>query len=343
MSGGLLIGFDYDNTRDDFLIGTISDLRMAYEFSLNSNLDSYLLITDIDFSDEGVSYSPNDFIFLKKAINSNKLTISNPNTEEEFFNTINNFLSNLHTVMIYYTGHADKIGIMLSLNTKKLITKITNYDALLKKTSNIKKTSKKTNLGIPENMFSYEDITNIIPETLFSQINNEAVIHDNINMIIIDKSKNNNIIIPFKSIQSILYNKTDKKAQILYIMDCCHGDLGLPFVLNRDTGIYGFKTNKDIIIPTQKIICISSSLKSQNSLSNIEGSLFTKEFFSIFHNIIYYIDLIREIGHDKLNSYSQTLNIHSSRPNIKSPWHWCFGPSKMHIEYVGDLITILKL
>lgn len=330
MSGVLLIGFDYDNAKENFLVGTISDLRMAYEFSLRSNLDSYLLITDIDFFDTNISYSPDDFSFLKKAINSRKLILLNPNSKENFLDNINSFLAGLDTVLVYYTGHADRSGIILSLR-EETTEKKRNTTLSTKKSVNI--------LGIPDNMFTYEDTTNLIPETLFSFLNDLNNINEKEEK---KRKKNNQETVKFKTMQNILYNKTNTEAQILYIMDCCHGGLGLPFVLNRDTGIYGLRTNKNITIPTQKIVCISSSLKSQNSISDLEGSLFTKEFFSIFNNNINYIDLVREIGHGKLNSYLQTLNIHSSRPNIKSPWHWCFGPSKMHIM-IGNLITIDKL
>ncbi len=150
----------------------------------------------------------------------------------------------------------------------------------------------------------------------------------------------------FSDIKTLLTTHTHKKAQILFIMDCCYGNgLDLPFIMNRSNGVYELKSIH-YKIPHQEIVCISSSLQHQSSLSIGSGSLFTYIFFNKIHQMktggkdMRFIELIKEIGFETLNNYQQTFNIHASRPNIKSIWHWVFGRSKYHIFRKNNTINI---
>lgn len=159
-------------------------------------------------------------------------------------------------------------------------------------------------------------------------------------------SKNSNKL-SFEDLKNIITKYSPKNTQALFLMDCCAGNgLKLPFKMN-DNGVYNLKSYN---IPTQEIVCISSSLHNQSSISSINidglGSAFTKEFFEgiirIKNNIsISYINLIKKIGSEKLNNYDQTLNVYSSRPNLKKVWHWFFSPSKRIVKCENGHLTLI--
>ena len=92
-------------------------------------------------------------------------------------------------------------------------------------------------------------------------------------------------------------------------MDCCEGSISLPFVLNDKS--YRLENEKSFVKP--KIICISSSLENENSITTKSGSIFTQYLFEIINNPnLSLYEILQKI---KLKlRIKQTANISSSRP-----------------------------
>ena len=316
-TGILIIGFDYYGTEgESHLPGTLRDIKRAYNFCSTINPQQILIITDINPEDMEIKNvtSTDDIHFVQKTRNIWKKI----NSSIDFQKYISEFLPKVDRIIVYYSGHARHKGIILSLEPSydKNIYTMTNFSTV--------------NLSL-------DDVDS--PSTKESEP---------INTFNISKKKQTNVLYTFKELKNTLVSMSRKKAQILLIMDCCSGDsLDMPFVLDTETGIYHLKSY-DISIPTQEIVCISSSLKNQSSLSSNMGSLFTQQFFDKIgvmrknHQKIKYIRLIRTIGREKLNNFFQTFNIHSSRPNLKYIFHWVLIQSKLKIHIENGVLCIEK-
>ena len=321
--GALLLGFDYYWCEDqEHILGIIRDIRQAYYFIKKSHPDKILILTDINPKDNEIKgiKSSDDLWFFGKIKNITKLV----KTKEHFIRKFTDFVKNLTHLIIYYTGHSENNSIVIpSFKYQEITTNIINYHPITLK----------------------DDIINYSPITLKDDIINYSsiILKDDILYDIDESTKSKKIIselLPVDTIKLLITTNTNKKAQILIIMDCCFGNgFDLPFVMNRVNGIYELKSFK-YKIPHQEILCISSSLQHQNSLSVHTGSLFSDLLFKKIQHMLFtkghikYINLIKEVGFQILNNYQQTINIHSSRPNIKLMWHWILGKSTKHIHNI---------
>lgn len=361
----ILIGFDYYWCDDESsLTGAIRDLKYAYSFAKKSFPDKMVIITDIDpeeNEDKNIT-SSEDLLFLNKIKSITRIVHS----REQFEDIIVEYIKSVNHLFIYYSGHAENNAILCPCvqkvqktldpqNKTKIIYDITNTPTnTLKSTlaySSINLDTENTQLIVSQIDFNDIPLTGNtkleVSPIDFSTITNLETkgprvfdVETTVNKI----SKTEPIL--FSDIKTLLTTYTHKKAQILFIMDCCYGNgLDLPFIMNRSNGVYELKS-LHYKIPHQEIVCISSSLQHQSSLSIGSGSLFTYIFFNKIHQMktggkdMRFIKLIKEIGFETLNNYQQTFNIHASRPNIKSIWHWVFGRSKYHIFRKNNTINI---
>lgn len=352
----ILIGFDYYWCDDESsLMGAIRDLKYAYSFAKKSFPDKIVIITDIDpdeNEDKNIT-SSEDLLFLNKIKSITRIVHS----REQFENVFVEYIEGVNHLFIYYSGHAENNAILCPCvqkvqktldpkNETKVIYDITNTPTNTQKSrllySSINLNTKNTQLIVSQIDFNDIPLTGNtkleVSSIDFSMITN--LIDSGTTKI----SKTEPIL--FSDIKTLLTTHTHKKAQILFIMDCCYGNgLDLPFIMNRLNGVYELKSIH-YKIPHQEIVCISSSLQHQSSLSIGSGSLFTYIFFNKIHQMktggkdMRFIKLIKEIGFETLNNYQQTFNIHASRPNIKSIWHWVFGRSKYHIFRKNNTINI---
>ena len=129
-------------------------------------------------------------------------------------------------------------------------------------------------------------------------------------------SRNKEIILPNGALISMdnfrsLFNNCEKG---ICIMDCCQGGIDLPFELHEN--IYHLKENVDkSTFLKPKLICISSSLEGEQSISTQSGSLFTRH---LFKNLDKDLQSLLEIMRKKNNS---TVTISSSYPSL----HYLFS------------------
>lgn len=127
-------------------------------------------------------------------------------------------------------------------------------------------------------------------------------------------SKNENIILPNHSYISLDMFKDNFNAdKIFCIMDCCEGGIELPFVLNDSLYRCRDELNKKTFVNSE-IICISSSLETEKSITSLSGSFFTRHLFKILDDSsLSLYSILQKIK--KLN-LKQTANISSSYPTL---------------------------
>ena len=93
--------------------------------------------------------------------------------------------------------------------------------------------------------------------------------------------KDGNLILPNNTLLSLeLFRDYLKIEKVICIMDCCEGGIELPFVLHNK--VYRCKQNlkKEDFINTE-MVCISSSLENEKSITSQSGSFFTRNLLEI--------------------------------------------------------------
>nr|QBK89555.1 MAG: caspase [Pithovirus LCPAC001] len=324
MTSVLIIGIDYFNTPSESTLPGITDMRYMYDYIRKIKPDKILVITDADENDNVVKgiIDPNDIYFINNIQSYNEYHFYQGKTD--MINVIKNFVSTNNRLVVYYSGHGSNNNILLP-NYSENVSFIPDLINVSKFTPHASRSeTRRASLAYSGvGKFDKKKITDNTPE--------------------INQTKNK---ISFEEFKNIITKYSPKKTQIIFLMDCCAGNgLKLPFKMNIN-GIYNLKNYN---IPTQEIVCISSSLQNQSSISSINvdgfGSVFTKEFFEGISRMrsiktVSYINLIKKIGSEKLNNYDQTLNVYSSRPNLKKVWHWFFEQSKSKIECKNGYISL---
>lgn len=144
-------------------------------------------------------------------------------------------------------------------------------------------------------------------ESLFSSVSNLFVYYTG-------HCKDNNIIFPNNSLVSLNIFKTymDKSKNVLCIMDCCESGINLPFLLKGKTYKCHEEISKDSFVKSN-MICLSSSLENEKSITSKSGSYFTRYLFEIL-NKYSELYIIREKITTSLSNIKQTINILSSYP-----------------------------
>lgn len=204
----------------------------------------------------------------------------------------------------------------------------------------------KNNFVLPNIMrnFTYYD------ENIDKQNSDLYNANDFMNDILSSFNGNNTII----GINEMNENKNNKdKKKIFMILDCCQiSSMGLPFKLSDEE--YHFLNRQDTIFTRHEIICLTSSLFTENSISVNHGSVFSRSIYKIFQKInlqnIYSPDyrLLSNIL-EELTLYTQEINSHvsklvdgnlssaniySSYPNLYFIWSWLFGvQDRFKIEF----------
>ena len=151
--------------------------------------------------------------------------------------------------------------------------------------------------------------------------------------------KDGNIILPDKALISLNhFRNLLMKNDVFLIMDCCEGGIELPWVLSDD--IYRLKDDitKETFI-SSKIICISSSLENENSITSRSGSYFTRTLFKLLKPDDLN-NLLKSIC-SALSSIKQTSNISSSFPNLSYIPAFVFSLAKISI-YATNTYIIVK-
>ena len=161
-----------------------------------------------------------------------------------------------------------------------------------------------------------------------------------------------------------ILTRIKNRAEILMIMDCCQiTGMKLPFKMKD--GMY--YTNKDCDYTQHNIICFTSSLYDENSITVTHGSVFSRSLYKILNNYDIYNYKYRSIGHIlnalkrdsiKINNYVSALNVeteyincptsnvYSSYPDLKMLWTWVFGHNdnfKIEIDQFTSSIRLTVL
>lgn len=136
--------------------------------------------------------------------------------------------------------------------------------------------------------------------------------------------KDGNIILPNNNFLSLNLFKSYFNAEItICIMDCCEAGIRLPFVLHEKI----YRCNDELKISDftkNKIICISSSIENEKSMTSQVGSFFTRCLFSILENPSLSLSIVLQKVRKELtsivSSYSdkkiQTAAISVSHPHL---------------------------
>ncbi len=127
-------------------------------------------------------------------------------------------------------------------------------------------------------------------------------------------------------------------GEIFVIMDCCQGiGFGLPYRLMKIEPVKYKNTEKDNekdycdIKETQKIVCISSTLISEDSITTQLGSIFSQIIFNLLDTQITSLPQLFKLISDHLNivSHIQTATIYTSDPTITRLWPWLFKSNEI--------------
>ena len=149
---------------------------------------------------------------------------------------------------------------------------------------------------------------------------------------------NNDSVIEFNFLRSIISTISDKNAKIFSIFDCCNfTGFGLPY--RMESGIYRLRSKNFI---TQKFICISSTLSDEVSLGSKEGSLFTKVFFQNLRGYRNIYDLVNLVSKECFSKFNQTSTVYSSYPDLKMIWRWLLFKDdvRVRLNLIGNYFIV---
>jgi hypothetical protein len=141
--------------------------------------------------------------------------------------------------------------------------------------------------------------------------------------------KDGNIILPNYSLLSLDLFKSYLIAEnTICIMDCCEGGIELPFILNGKIYRCKERLQKSDFIKN-KIVCISSCIENEKSMTSRSGSFFTRCLFSILEDSsLSLFSILQKVQKNLSNimmlrsnndfdlKFTQTASISSSYPHI---------------------------
>ena len=130
--------------------------------------------------------------------------------------------------------------------------------------------------------------------------------------------KDGNLILPNNTLLSLeLFRDYIKTEKVICIMDCCEGGIELPFVLHNK--VYRCKQNlkKEDFINTE-MVCISSSLENEKSITSQSGSFFTRNLLEILDSSQSLSNILEKVRKsNQINKeIKQTATISVSLPHI---------------------------
>lgn len=162
---------------------------------------------------------------------------------------------------------------------------------------------------------------------------------DNVFIYFTGHCKNGNIILPNSSMVSDFTNLI-KASSAICIMDCCEYKSELPWILNHN--IYRLKDDiekKDFLKP--EIICISSSLENEKTVTSKIGSYYTRYLFEILEKSRS-LDQILKMTKNKLKNFKQTVNISASYPNLFYLPAFFYSFNNIKIRIFNDHLILEK-
>lgn len=150
----------------------------------------------------------------------------------------------------------------------------------------------------------------------------------------------------FRRFRDIILDKLTVKSQVLFILDCCNpSSLSLPYVLN-DNGYLNLRNETVQTIPLPKrekvnrekffytshrIIVLASTRTRGQSISTINGSVFTQSLFKETGTLDEELLTLKSIS-VKFNKLSSNIKaifnryesfcVYTSHPHITKLWNW---------------------
>ena len=134
-------------------------------------------------------------------------------------------------------------------------------------------------------------------------------------------------------LKKIVTHTICSSGEIFVIMDCCQGiGFGLPY---RLIDIEPIKYKKSVaesekdycdIKETQKIVCFSATLISEDSITTQLGSIFSQIIFNLFDLQLTSLTQLFKLlsSHLSVVSHIQTATIYTSDVTIQNLWPWLF-------------------
>lgn len=328
MKVALLLGFSYgEDSKIKYvaadrnpLPGIVVDLYQGYTIAKQMNADKILVITDI-IQDQQTSVLVNsmldstvDFGVLNFITNIRRdKQYYQFTSRESFIRMVGNFLSGSDEVFIYYTGHVDNGYLLFPMDGDDI--DFGNNINTISQTYSINN--------------SDESLKNSHTLKTYHLNHQSQPSNDNTKLSLID-------------FRTIITTSVLSSGQIFIVMDCCNSNgLDLPFHLNND--VYRLTPKKNHTFFQQKIICFSSTMSDEHSITTRDGSIFTRSLFlTLRDNFRKISDIIGKVGPICSNQFAQTTTIHSSYPNTKYIWEWIFSPSicNVYFDYDNNVIIV---
>ncbi len=153
-------------------------------------------------------------------------------------------------------------------------------------------------------------------------------------------AKNGNIILPDNTQVSLDYvreilTQTNPTCQILSVLDCCESNgMSLPYRLSslKVSSLSGSYRLNSLNFMKQKIICLSSSIITEDSMATRSGSVFTRELFGYLEShqdTVITVGQLKDIG-----------TIYGSYPNLKMLWLWITKTKHSYLDITIDNCVI---
>lgn len=319
MKVAVLIGFSYgedsniqieDPDRTP-LPGIVVDLYQAYVASIIMDVERMIIITDI-IRDQQTSVLMNamldstvdvDILTFIETIKRDQ-TYHHFSGKDDFMQCVSDTITGADEIFIYYTGHV-------------------SHGYLLFPTEDP---------GV-----SFIESSNLRTET--KEPNSSVDLHDDIHRFSSSRGNSRLSLIDFRT---LILTSADRSAQVFMVMDCCNGNgLGLPFQMRE--GVYRLTNNEPRIYTTQEVICLSSTMSDENSITSRDGSIFTRSLFKQMKDKVQSITrMLDVVGKECITRYAQTATVHASYPNSKILWNWVYGPTSIEIiaNYSDNTIVV---
>lgn len=151
-------------------------------------------------------------------------------------------------------------------------------------------------------------------------------------------------IIKMLDFRDLILKNCAKYAEIFIIMDCCRGTgLNLPYYLKK--AVYRLTHQPAKIFPSQKVVCISSTMSDQEAGTTLNGSFFTRSLYKLFlsksKKYKYLPNVLPYLVDECSSQHEQTAVVHASYPNLKMIWPWLYTPSNLSISFNPDIYLIV--
>lgn len=132
----VLIGFDYYNSNEDTLPGTLNDIRGIYEYFNELSPKKITLITDIETEDNSKKgiIDPNDVIFINKTKSCDEYILYDG--KRNMLDIITKTITGAEKVLFYYTGHSHNQKIMLPDKKVTYLDEVNYLDDFIDKNDN---------------------------------------------------------------------------------------------------------------------------------------------------------------------------------------------------------------